>query len=526
MTNQARACSSVRKSILQNVGYMQKFYATAICVCSFFFSLSATVEKERTEPIGAHKTFLNTISHNIYPIPHSQKGVLDGDRKAPERISFTPDQVVESQKIKYLIVIFQENWSFDSLYGKFPGANGMTNAKPENLLQIDLMGKSYPSLIACINTKTGYPYLEIPPDLPNAPFDLQPYLPMNRITGDAIHHFYQEQYQINGGLMNRFAPFSNAGGFAMSYYDITPTSMGSLSKEFTLCDHWFHSCYGGSMCGALWLFTSQMPVWPNAAETIVARLLPSGIMIKDGLVSSDGYAINDSEPFYPPYKKGTPIDRRLPPQNYKTIGDLLSEKGISWRWYAEGWTRALQGVPDPTFAFHHQAPVFFTQFAPGTKMREEHLFDLEQFYDDLENNHVPSVSFIRSIDHFSQHPGDGSLIEGLDWCANFIKKIQKSSIWKECAIIVAYDENGGRWDHVSPPVVDRFGPATRVPAVIISPYAKRGYIDHTSYETVSILKFIEERWELPPLSTRDAKANNLLNAFDFSKDPIIENHPE
>jgi phospholipase C len=484
----------------------------------FIFTLSLVpylMAEEVIPETGSYRTFYDTITNNIYPLPDPNKGILDGDRQPPERVFFSPQQVAKSKKIKYVIVIFQENWSFDTLYGKFPGANGLANAKPENRLQLDLLGKPYPSLLISINSKTAHPYMQIPIGLPNAPFDLTPFLPMNIITGDAIHHFYQEQYQISGGLMNRFTTYSNAGGFAMSYYDVTPTPMGTLAKQFVLCDNWFHSCYGGSMCGALWLFTAQMPLWPQAAEAIVARLLPSGILIKDGLASSDGYAINDAEPFYFPYAKNTPVERRVPPQTHKTIGDLLSEKGISWKWYAEGWNDALEGNPAKTFAFHHQAPVYFTQFAPGTKMREEHLSDLDNFYRDLKSPEMPAVSFIRSLDHFSEHPGEGSLDDGLNWSAALIKEIQKSPIWDECAIILTYDENGGRWDHVSPPVVDRFGPGTRVPALIISPYAKKGMIDHTSYETVSILKFIEERWNLSSLSKRDAAANNILNAFDF-----------
>jgi len=84
---------------------------------------------------------------------------------------------------------------------------------------------------------------------------------------------------------------------------------------------------------------------------------------------------------------------------------------------------------------------------------------------------------------------------------------------------VTYDENGGRWDHVAPPAGDRWGPGSRVPALVISPYAKRHYVDHTQYETVSVLKLIKTRWKLAPLGTRDAKANDLVNAFDFTQTP-------
>lgn len=486
---------------------------TSECVGFFLFFLLAS---QGFSSEGAYQTFVNEIDTATH-FPSRKKGLADGERQPPERVRFSSEQIEASKKINHIIVIMQENWSFDGLYGKFPGANGIANAKKENKEQIDLIGQTYPELLLPINTKDGKPYKRFPDPIPNGPFDLFPYIPMNMLTGDAVHRFYQEQYQINGGMMNRFAAWSNSGGFVMSYYDISNTAMGQLAKEFVLCDHWFHSCYGGSMCGVIWLFTAQMPVWPKASNELIARLYPSGIMVKDGVVSPDGYAINDAEPFYFPYHPSTPEKKRVPPQSHLTIGDLLSEKGISWKWYAEGWNQALQGKADSTFAYHHQAPSYFRQFAPGTKERKDHLFDLSQFFDDLEKSQVPSVSFIRSLDKHSEHPGKGSLLAGLNWCADLIHKIQKSSVWNDCVIIVTYDENGGRWDHVAPPIVDRFGPGTRVPTLIISPFAKKGFVDSTSYETVSILKFIEQRFDLRPLSNRDAAANNILNAFDFSK---------
>lgn len=443
--------------------------------------------------------------------------LLFAERSKPEPVQYSNAQLEGAKKIKHLIVIFQENWSFDGLYGTFPNVDGISSAQPEKVLQIDLDGNPYDPLLVSVNTDTNEPYSEIPKNLPNAPFEMFRFLPKDKKTGDLIHQYYQEKAQINNGNMNRFAAWSDAGGFVMSYADIQKTRMGRLSKEYTICDRWFHSCYGGSMCGVLWLFSARMPVWPNAPKELVASILPSGILAADGLVSPDGYAVNDAQPFFWPYAPGTADKKRVPAQNYKTIGDLLSEKGISWRWYAQGWNSALAGKADPTFAFHHQAPVYFAQFAPNTDARKEHLFDLDQFYVDLSKGSLPAVSFIRSLDRYSQHPGAGLLLDGLNWCADLIEKIQKSAAWKECAIIVTYDENGGRWDHANPPEVDQFGPATRVPAIIISPFAKKGFIDHTQYETVSILKFIEERWGLPSLSTRDAAANNILNAFDFTK---------
>jgi phospholipase C len=95
----------------------------------------------------------------------------------------------------------------------------------------------------------------------------------------------------------------------------------------------------------------------------------------------------------------------------------------------------------------------------------------------------------------------------------------KSPYWNSTAIILTWDEYGGFYDHVAPPQIDKYGLGFRVPAIIISPYAKAGYIDHTQYSFGSILKFIEWRFNLPPLTARDAHANNLLNAFDFSQKP-------
>jgi len=101
--------------------------------------------------------------------------------------------------------------------------------------------------------------------------------------------------------------------------------------------------------------------------------------------------------------------------------------------------------------------------------------------------------------------------------ADLVQAVQQSPAWADTAIIITYDENGGFWDHVAPPQGDRWGPGTRVPAIIISPYAKKGFVDHTQYDTTSILKFIETRWGLAPLSARDAAANDLINAFDFAQ---------
>ena len=127
-------------------------------------------------------------------------------------------------------------------------------------------------------------------------------------------------------------------------------------------------------------------------------------------------------------------------------------------------------------------------------------------------NTVPSGA---RVGDENEHPGYADVASGDAKAASLIDAIRKGPLWKNTAIIVTYDENGGFWDHVAPPKVDRWGPGTRVPAIVISPYAKRGFVDHTLYDTTSILKLIETRWHLAPLGERDGHANDMTNAFDF-----------
>jgi acid phosphatase len=105
------------------------------------------------------------------------------------------------------------------------------------------------------------------------------------------------------------------------------------------------------------------------------------------------------------------------------------------------------------------------------------------------------------------------VVEGQQHVAELVRAVQASPAWRDTAIVITYDDHGGYWDHVAPPVVDRWGPGLRVPAVIISPLARRGFVDHTTYDTTSILKLIESRWRLAPLGSRDAAANGLAGAF-------------
>ena len=422
------------------------------------------------------------------------------------------------ERIDHVVVLFQENWSFDGLFGKFPGANGLTNAA-NALPQSDKNGNVYAVLPPSLGPDNK-PDPRIPKDLPNAPFDLAKYVPPTEKAGNPIHLFYQNQHQIDGGKNDRFVAWTQAGGLVMSYYDASDYPLGKIAKQYTLADDFFMGAFGGSFLNHFWLVCACTPEWKDAPPAIRAVLDDKGMLVKDGAVTPDGYVVNTSYTVNAPHPASIKDPARLmPSQTLPTIGERLSEKGISWAWYAGGWNDALAGHPHPVFQYHHQPFAYFAAYADGTEAKKKHLLDEEEFWKAVREGTLPAVSFVKPIGPLNEHPGYADLMSGQQHIAKMIEALMASPQWKTTAIIVTYDENGGRWDHVAPPVVDRWGPGTRVPAVIVSPYARRGFVDHTPYDTTSILRFIEKRWGLAPLGSRDAAVNDLTNAFDFNADP-------
>jgi phospholipase C len=224
----------------------------------------------------------------------------------------------------------------------------------------------------------------------------------------------------------------------------------------------------------------------------------------------------------------------VPPQALKTIGDTLSAKGVSWTWYGGGYNQALEDGRKPpkeprtiiyapkgpvNFQPHHQPFNYYARFAPGTADRATHLKDYDDFVAAIETGKLPQVTFYKPMGTLNQHPSYADVAAGDDHIDQVLQALRKSPSWSKMAVIVTYDENGGFWDHVPPPAGagwgDRWGPGTRIPALVISPFAKRGFVDKTSYDTTSILKFITRRFELEPLPGVREKAGDLTNAFVF-----------
>jgi phospholipase C len=421
-------------------------------------------------------------------------------------------------RVNHIIVIYQENWSFDALYGKFPGANGIANASPASLSQVDKDGKKLAAAPLPLNGTSVDPHFaSLPATTPLSPFDLRAWIQPDVQTGDIVHRFYTEQLQIDGGKMDKFVSWSDNGGLVMSYMDASGMPEGLLANGFTLFDNFFHAAFGGSFLNHMWLIAAASPVFPNAPPSMISTPPDaSGRTVADKQVTPDGYVVNTS------YSVNNPVpafvtDRStlVPNQTMPTIGDRLSEKGISWAWFSGGWNDAMAGKPDALFQFHHQPFVYFKSYADGTEAKRTHLRDESEFIASLGNGNLPAVTFVKPLGPDNEHPGYAALLRGQQHVADLVARIQASPYWADTVIIITYDENGGRWDHVAPPVVDRWGPGSRVPTILISPLARKGFVDHTLYDTTSILKLIELRYDLKPLSSRDAAVGGLLDAFAF-----------
>jgi acid phosphatase len=487
-------------------------------------------------------------------------------------------------KIQTVVVLYAENRSFDALYGNFPDANGLT---PDVLAKLppqrDRDGsilKELPPIWDGLTAAGVQPAIDVAHTkglLPNAPFaiDGPPFhLPLSIETRDLWHKFYQNQMQIDGGKNDRFVAWADSGALVMGHYDGSKLPLWDVAKHYTLADNFFMGAFGGSFINHFFLICSCAPIYPQAdkdkkVKDLISAVEEDGFTLKraanspisamDGppVFESDGqltpkimvgsiptfFAVNTMRPPYQPSENrpawldkaaaDPSLSPTLPPQGMTTIGDLLSDRGITWAWYAGGWQIALDGKNtrlDPNFQTHHQPFNYFADMAPGTAARAEHLLDGgdkgAKFIAAIDAGSLPQVAFYKPQGNLNEHPGYADVLSGDKHLVDIVGHLEKSPQWAHMLVIITYDENGGFWDHVAPPKADRFGPGTRVPALIISPFAKRGYVDHTLYDTTSILRFLTRRFALPTLAgiaVRDkamqeagsGQLGDLTGALDF-----------
>jgi phospholipase C len=527
------------------------------------------------------------------------------------------------QRINHVVVIYEENHSFDNLYGGWEGVRGRADATPANTTQVDQHGVAFsclkqldvnltaPPLVAsCTDAAHGFTsaFLNtwfsidqfIPATAKTCPGAADAFAHPNGIlnpqgapggcTRDLVHEFYQEQYQLNGGMQNRYMSGSDSAGTTMGVYDtkllpIYKYLHGDDHPHYAIADNFFQSAFGGSFLNHQWLIAAATPTYPNPPATLRSIIDSNGMPVAYPLYTPTGpvqrgpiaqacpslvpnracgdYAVNTMQPTDQP--SGT-FGAKLVRQNGTTIGDLLTAKGLSWAWYAGGWDDASGNTtglgwtngstpgtctnpdsapnpvypfcPNKVFQFHHQPFDYFTNYIPGAPGRS-HLQDEQNFLALAGNSgdtcQLDSVSFIKPIGQENEHPGYASEPKGSDHLVSLLQAIEGSACAKDTMVIVAYDEFGGQWDHVSPPGQgqtpcqfqlwsaqtgvtpcshDLWGPGTRIPALVVSPFIRGNFaVDHTQYDTTSILATIERRWDLHPLSSRDAAVNDLSNVF-------------
>ncbi len=463
------------------------------------------------------------------------------------------------RRIEHIVVIYDENRSFDNLYGLFPGANGIANATPAHTIQRDADGRVLTRLPSVWHGNPPAADPDYRSDLPNQPFRIDDATgydkPFGIKTRDLVHKFYQQQEQIDGGKLDRFAAVSDSGGLTMGHYG-TPLKMWAVAQRYTLADHFFMGAFGGSYLNHQWLICACTPVFGDAPDAMRAKIDARGWLLRardspatldgppkwvnDGAVTPDGYSVNTTQsPYEPSGLPPSPQDPRLadpaggplPPQHTLTIGDTLSAKGISWAWYSGAWNAAVEDGARPmdqrrviyksdndapNFQAHHQPFNYFATYAPGTPARAEHLKDGDEFLKAIDAGTLPAVAFYKPQGNLNQHPGYANVQAGDEHAADLIAHLEASPQWSSTVVIVTYDENGGFWDHVPPPHGDRWGPGSRIPTLIVSPFAKRGFIDHTMYDTTSIIKFITKRFGLKPLPGVRPNAGDLTNTLDLT----------
>ena len=236
----------------------------------------------------------------------------------------------EVNKIKHVVVIYLENHSFDNLYGSFAGANGLSDARARDIIQVDSNDKPYKFLPAISGTSA------FPTNLANTFFNIDQYIPNDQETPDVLHRYYQEQLQIDGGKMDKYALYNTSAGLSQGYYKTNLLPLIGVARQYTLCDNFYHSAFGGSFLNHMWLIASASPVFPNAPSSIVAKLDSKGNLITDGQVTPDGFVVNTSYTVNNPHPTSAATATLVPNQTIPTIGDRLNEKesklGLVFRW--------------------------------------------------------------------------------------------------------------------------------------------------------------------------------------------------
>jgi phospholipase C len=450
--------------------------------------------------------------------------------------------------IKHLVVIFQENQSFDHYFGTYPHAAN---------------GPGEPAFTATADTPTvnglGNALLNANPNSAN---------PRRLSRGEALtcsqdHGYADEQKAFDGGLMDKFVQFTAGGSCAdksivMDYFDgNTVTGLWNLAQHFALSDNSFDTQFGPSTVGAINLISGE--THGSEAETA------SGV--------EHGTVIGDPEPGYDQCSANAGVKMKG-----KNVGTIMSERGITWGWFQGGFApsevkegkavcgakhKNIGGAEVIDYSPHHEPFQYYASTSNpahlpptseamiGHNDQANHQYDTTEFDEVVKHENLPAVSFVKAPEYQDGHPGYSDPLDEQTFIAEKLDELQHSGQWENTAVVIAYDDSDGWYDHVMSPIVtpsksasdflsgagfcgnvkdeslpaDRCGYGPRLPLMVISPYAKQNFVDSTLTDQSSILKFIEENWQLgrigehestPNTNSADYKAGTLNNMFDFS----------
>jgi phospholipase C len=471
----------------------------------------------------------------------SMPGLAAGKTKAQSETA-TP--------IKHLVVVFQENVSFDHYFGTYPHAantDGQSWSAAQNTPTVNGLT---PTLLTH-NPNTAQP---------------QRLGPAQALTCDQNHDYTPEQKAFDHGLMDKFvqntnvsscsAPDFGAPGLVMDYYDgNTVTALWNYAQRFAMSDNSFDTEFGPSTPGALNLVSGQ-----------THGVSPTNI--SDEVIN--GTVIGDPDPALDDCSGSGTIT-----VSGSNVGDLLNQAGVSWGWFQGGFrpttpatdtTKAvcgskhnnIGGVAETDYSPHHNPFEYYAStanphhLAPasvseiGHDGQANHEYDLSDFYTSLDNDDMPAVSYIKAARYQDGHPANSDPLDEQNFLVTLLNRIQNSKDWNSTAVVIAYDDSDGWYDHVMPPIVnssqdpaadvlsskgrcgngsptqgyeDRCGYGARLPLLVLSPYARSNFVDSGLTDQTSILRFVEDNWlggQKVGNGSFDALAGSLSGMFDFS----------
>jgi phospholipase C len=391
--------------------------------------------------------------------------------------------------IKHVVFILKENRSFDNYFATYPGADGTTTGKT-------LGGKTVPLTRA--------------PDV---------------VSQDICHAFLDGLEAIDGGKMDGFNTIchADAGSYTTYHRDQMP-AYWAYADRFVLADHFFTSMFGPTFPEHLYAIAGQSnlvvgnKISVDHTGSYCGDPTEFAPKFRDGLASSDLEKIMNAEDDIDSDYRVKYIITRYWQQvrtcfDIKTLPDELQQAGVYWKYYADDniWMNAMQAIKHIYYG-----PMWKSVQNP------------DNFIKDVQHGNMPAVSWLIPHESYNEHPGGPSVCSGENWTVDQVNAVMQSKYWGSTAIVIAWDDFGGFYDHVPPPHPDIMGFGPRTPALIISPWTKKGgnadggSIDHTTYEFSSILRFIENLHGLKQLTDRDKVADPLSGAFDFNDPPNMQ----